>query len=69
MAAAAKKKACVLRAFHDIEANVDRRVGEVFECSATRFEEIAAAYPGDPLIEAAGAKAAAKKDPEPTEAA
>lgn len=70
MAAAAKKKARVLRAFYDIEAGVDRAAGEVFECAAARFDEIVKAYPGNPLIEAvSAAKAPAKKAPEPTEAA
>lgn len=70
MAGAAKKKARVLRAFYDIAEGVDRAAGEEFECSASRFDEIVKAYPGNPLVEAvAAAKAPAKKAPEPTEAA
>ncbi len=66
MAAAAKKKARVTRAFYDIKAKVNRKQGEVFECTAARFKEIAEAYPSEPLVVEDG-KAA--EDPKVTEAA
>lgn len=50
-------KAVVKAAFFDREASLTRKVGDVFEASAARIEEINAAFPG--TVE----KVAAKKQP------
>lgn len=42
-------KARVLISFFDKQENVDREVGEEFECTEDRFKEILAACP-DPLV-------------------
>lgn len=66
--AAAKKKLRCLRGFHDIKDGIDRKAGEVFECSATRMNEILAAYPSNPLVEPADGQHE-EAEAEPTEAA
>lgn len=66
--AAAKKKLRCLRSFHDIKEGIDRKAGEVFECSATRMKEILDAYPSNPLVEPADGQHE-EAEAEPTEAA
>lgn len=66
--AAAKKKLRCLRGFHDIKDGIDRKAGEVFECSATRMKEILDAYPSNPLVEPADGQHE-EAEAEPTEAA
>ena len=66
--AAAKKKLRCLRGFHDIKEGIDRKKGDVFECSATRMNEILSAYPSSPLVELADEEHE-EAEAEPTEAA
>lgn len=66
--AAATKKVRTLRFFHDLKEDVDRKVGDEFECSADRMAEIIAAY-DEPLVEEvkAARKAPAKAKAKATE--